>query len=496
MNSRWRRCELRLRRPPILPLIQSRATVNWSESLIAPSGPLHLRAAQSFARLETTGSGNGSVLELWNAGGDQTTIGAINFRNTAGYPGQIAYLGGGAQAMTFRVSDVERARIDAAGRFGLGTISPAAQLHVKSFLAAGTSLAQFTSVVNAPPFNSETLHFTFNDISADGILSGAPVDLPISLNDLSTGNVVLAGGGGKVGVRTGSPTHFLTVESPDSETMRLIGPGATYGYFGRLNFGDADYVYLYEDQDDRLEIHSSRTAFTGGSIGINTFAPARRLDVYDTGIWSARFGTNNSNAAACEFANFQSGTIWEFAVCGTQSFFGLPAGSMYLFRQSSPSPDLTILPDGTTRVKVLEITGADLAEKFPTSEAREAVEPGTVMEIDPENAGKLRIARGAYNRRVAGVVSGAGDLSVGAVLGNLPGCEDAPPIALSGRVWVRCDASEQGIEPGDLLTTSDTPGYAMKVIDCPRAQGAIIGKAMSTLGHGETGLVLVLVGLQ
>jgi hypothetical protein len=97
---------------------------------------------------------------------------------------------------------------------------------------------------------------------------------------------------------------------------------------------------------------------------------------------------------------------------------------------------------------------------------------------------------------VAGIVSGANDFPAGAVLGNLPGHEDAPPIALSGRVYVLCDATMHAIEPGDLLTTADAPGHAMKVTDYPRAQGAIIGKAMSALADGEKGLVLVLVNLQ
>jgi hypothetical protein len=118
------------------------------------------------------------------------------------------------------------------------------------------------------------------------------------------------------------------------------------------------------------------------------------------------------------------------------------------------------------------------------------------MEIDPDNPGQLCVSRGAYNRRVAGVVSGAGDLPPGAILGNLPGTEDAPPIALSGRVWVQCDATTRAIEPGDLLTTSDRAGYAMAVRDHARATGATIGKAMSKLPQGETGLVLVLVNLQ
>jgi hypothetical protein len=143
---------------------------------------------------------------------------------------------------------------------------------------------------------------------------------------------------------------------------------------------------------------------------------------------------------------------------------------------------------------VVEITGADLAERFPSSD--ETAEPGTVMEIDPQNPGKLRVARGAYNARVAGVVSGANDFSAGAILGNLPGHEDAPAIALSGRVYVWCDASTAPIEPGDLLTTSDTPGHAMKVGNHTAAQGAVLGKAMTPLARGERGLVLVLVSLQ
>jgi hypothetical protein len=69
------------------------------------------------------------------------------------------------------------------------------------------------------------------------------------------------------------------------------------------------------------------------------------------------------------------------------------------------------------------------------------------------------------------------------------------PVALSGRVWCWCDASARAITPGDLLTTSSTPGHAMKVTNHPKAQGAILGKAMTALNEG-TGLVLVLVSLQ
>ena len=58
------------------------------------------------------------------------------------------------------------------------------------------------------------------------------------------------------------------------------------------------------------------------------------------------------------------------------------------------------------------------------------------------------------------------------------------------------DASEHAVEVGDLLTTSNTAGYAMKAVDRERAFGAVLGKAMQPLAKGEKGLVLVLVALQ
>jgi hypothetical protein len=68
-------------------------------------------------------------------------------------------------------------------------------------------------------------------------------------------------------------------------------------------------------------------------------------------------------------------------------------------------------------------------------------------------------------------------------------------VALTGRVYCLVDADRGGIAPGDLITTSDTPGHGMKVADHTRAQGAIVGKAMTGLESGR-GLVLVLVSLQ
>ncbi|MGD2109743.1 MAG: hypothetical protein PVI86_10160, partial [Phycisphaerae bacterium] len=157
------------------------------------------------------------------------------------------------------------------------------------------------------------------------------------------------------------------------------------------------------------------------------------------------------------------------------------------------SPQAKLHVRGTTRTDVIEIMGADLAERFPLSEQ---VEPGMVVVIDPQNPGRLRMSRKPFDRNVAGIVAGANNFSTGAVLGSTSGGEDQPAIALSGRVYCWCDATQTAIQVGDLLTTSGTPGHAMKADDFTKSQGAILGKAMTILEKGRTGLVLVLVTLQ
>jgi hypothetical protein len=139
--------------------------------------------------------------------------------------------------------------------------------------------------------------------------------------------------------------------------------------------------------------------------------------------------------------------------------------------------------------------GADLAEPFPISITGEEIPKGTVVIIDDENPGHLKVSERSYDQRVAGVLSGAGGVTPGVRLQQSGVLEGGQNVALTGRVYVRADAGQGAIRPGDLLTTSDTPGHAMKVRDHSRAQGAILGKAMTGLTEGK-GLVLVLVTLQ
>jgi hypothetical protein len=138
------------------------------------------------------------------------------------------------------------------------------------------------------------------------------------------------------------------------------------------------------------------------------------------------------------------------------------------------------------------LQNADCAEEFAVKHM-EMIEPGTVMVLSEE--GSLRQSTEAYDKKVAGVISGAGDLKPGLILDKQSESTNRMPIALMGKVYCKVDAQYAAIEVGDLLTTSPTPGHAMKATDPIEAFGSIIGKALRPLETGK-GLIPILVALQ
>ena len=140
----------------------------------------------------------------------------------------------------------------------------------------------------------------------------------------------------------------------------------------------------------------------------------------------------------------------------------------------------------------IRLTNADCAEDFYVSEVA-LVEPGTVMVLGEEEI--LLPSYQAYDKRVAGVISGAGNYKPGIVLDKQESQQRRLPVALLGKVFCKVDAQFGAIEVGDLLTTSSTPGHAMRADDQMKAFGAVIGKALRPLKKGQ-GLIPILIALQ
>jgi hypothetical protein len=174
----------------------------------------------------------------------------------------------------------------------------------------------------------------------------------------------------------------------------------------------------------------------------------------------------------------------------------------YQANSGSNSPALYAKHSGNLTAAVFEgdvlVTGdikmanADCAEHFDVSSA-DLIDPGTVMIVGPDGA--LHASERSYDRRVVGVISGAGSYKPGLIL-DIHGSEpDRKPLALLGKVYCKVDASYAQIELGDLLTTSPTTGHAMKADDPVKALGAVLGKALGALDQGR-GLIPILVALQ
>lgn len=141
----------------------------------------------------------------------------------------------------------------------------------------------------------------------------------------------------------------------------------------------------------------------------------------------------------------------------------------------------------------IRMDGADFAEQFTVPLD---VAPGTVMVIG--EAGQLAISNGSYDKRVAGVVAGAGRYRPGIVLdtSGQPVVDRArQAVSLMGKTYCMADADHGAIAVGDLLTTADRPGCAMRAADRDRAFGAVLGKALEPLSEGQR-LIAILVALQ
>jgi hypothetical protein len=261
---------------------------------------------------------------------------------------------------------------------------------------------------------------------------------------------------------THAPLHFDAANG----ALRIGGGAAPSGPF----LGGRDGVFTLQDSSGTEHVHLDATGSLALKDALHTTisleATGGKVHIYD------------SAGKSQIYLHGESGNI------------ELKTGHLQLDKG-----DVIVKGGGNIHVRDdgdITVGGSDCAEEFDVLES-ETSEPGTVVVID--QGGALRSSTEAYDRRVAGVLSGAGAFKPGLVLGrNQPGPHRLP-VALVGKVYCKVDAQHSAIDVGDLLTTSPTPGHALKATDQTRAFGAVIGKAMRPLNTGQ-GLIPILIALQ
>ncbi len=370
-----------------------------------------------------------------------------------------------------------------------------------------------------------------NEITSVDIRDGTiqPQDMSFSAGDVTAVTTYngLEGGGTQGDLRIGLQSahftgaafdsRFINAQEPSSITSNMIANGTIQqedlsfpvgditsvwtsggivggGLSGDLNLqlessyatGSAyNSVFVNENQSDAItsimirdsEVRSSDIAagsVTGSHIANDFYVQQSRSS-------GAVMAVNNQSSATGSYGIEGRGTTGLRGVGNNTGVYG--EGSQYgVYAKSTNSSNWALYVEG--RAHCTSGDWGDLAEFVP---ATEPLEPGDVVIIDSRSENSLRKCDKAYDTRVAGIVSTAPTITVGAQSQGA----GRVPLALAG--IVPCNVTGEAIIPGDLLTSSDVPGYAQKA-SSPLI-GTIIGKALESFSGGE-GVIKVLVTLQ
>jgi hypothetical protein len=456
----------------------------------------------------------------WLLNGNSGTNPSTDFLGTTGTP---------AQPLVIKTNNTERMRIDVAGNVGIGHPAPDRNLTV---YRGGATAGVYANVKNDS-------HEILVGVDGTAIVSAMTnSDLQIRTNN--TSRMVIKAGTGNVGVGTANPREKLdvsgqgvvrsrinsdsnsgvrlvlneqpqwsvaTVLVPEPPGPPVVAPGPVVGG-PRPGFTPPKPVRgNFQIYNDRVGRNALCIESDSLNVGIGTTEPALGTLQVNGNIASARV-SDGTNAGFIDWYNLSNKKRWHLTMRSGDG------DKLQLYHNDGSSwsgAHLNINPDGNVGIGTsspgakLEVNGdvkvsgdillmnADCAEDFDIVEA-DKVEPGTVMVIDQEGA--LRQSHQAYDKRVAGVTSGAGDYKPGIVLDKHQSQDDnRMPIALVGKVYCKVDAQYSPVEVGDLLTTSATPGHAMKAENALKAFGAVIGKALRPLKEGQ-GLIPILIALQ
>lgn len=430
-------------------------------------------------------------------------------------------------ALRLTTNNAVRMHVGTDGRVGVGTTSPGARLHVSDNTGSGVAFSVTQSAANSLGVSSSHTGASGNA----GIFScsnGANSDTALTGIHAGSGKALLAynyGTGAAAEVTIDNPASTAPalvvtnsgsgpairatdiIEStsggfkfPDGTVQTTAGGGGLALPYSGTTVSSGSAFSVTNDGTGRAAYFESTN--DGEALRAYSYTNNAAISGYNNGAGSAAFFQNfNGTATTVAISSFADGKALNVYQLGQ----GGPAGHFEVNNAFSDQPAIravvsagvgyAIEAQGAIKTDLLEITGgADLAEPFDIG--GDTPEPGMVVVIDPANPGQLTRSASAYDRKVAGIISGAGGVRPGMVMAQNGSIADGSHrVALTGRVYCLCDASHGAITPGDLLTTSDTPGHAMKVGDHAQAQGAIIGKAMTALDEG-CGLVLVLVSLQ
>lgn len=286
--------------------------------------------------------------------------------------------------------------------------------------------------------------------------------------------------------------------SGDSGSIKLFSPTNA----GAVNVsGQDDGTISLNASAGKITIEKTQNGFEANEDGniVSKFknAEALRFDAENAILYLGSFSTNGKEAIKIDgrrgdiVCKYNKAEVFKFDAEKAALYLGAVGRDGDLIIRDKAGKDAITL-DGDKGDIILN--NADFAEDFDILESIVGgIEPGSVMVLN--NNGQLEACNKPYDKKVAGVISGAGKFKPGIVMDKQTGVKNRLPVALSGKVFCKVDASYGVIEVGDLITSSETLGHAMKATDPNLGFGSVIGKALAPCLEGK-GLIPILVSLQ
>jgi hypothetical protein len=421
--------------------------------------------------------------------GTGTTMGIYGEARSAGGTALVVNNTASGKLLSGQAGGVEKLSVDGSGNvstMGKGTFTA---------IPAGQAVGEGTLYLNPA---SATLNYTLlglavggtekfrvdaeGDVYGRGGVFGGAVEFGLVGTGSSSGASVGVRGAsdstggtavrGDAGAATGQTFGVHGVDSADDGT----------GVFG-VNNSSASVAGIYQ-----IGPHGVRGEATNSSIGIGVYGRGGGIGVR---------GEVRSDAAVAAVFDKLVGSFTPSGdiIVARWGTFGISVQNV--FRVDATG---TVFADGSYNCGLGSGcfntgVGADVAERIDVTEK---LEPGDVVEIDPDDAGRFRKVRNANSTLVAGVVSTAPSITL--ANNDLKDNDTSvrkdqrPLLALVGRVPLKVTDEGGPVRVGDLLTSSSTRGYAMRCRDRQLCAGAVVGKALQPLPAG-TG-IQVLVTLQ
>lgn len=363
---------------------------------------------------------------------------------------------------------------------------------------------------------SGTATKTIGNINEINFIGVSPTDVVL--------RIVSESGGGGLKLPTGLSTERdSTIISPEDGTLTFNTTTNTFqGYVGSWrNFatfaeGDGGFLPLAGGTMSGDIVFDTDGSFDQTRAIFLASSATRPVVTFNgdltTGMYSPAFGLVSISISGAEKGTWSSNGLEMngFIQDPTDPTSGNQVGDRdynddrYLQRDGSNTITGTILPAsavdfgssgakfGTMYATTFDGTAtsalyADLAERYA---ADMTLEPGTVVVFGGEC--EITQSTQAYDKKVAGVISTQPGYMLNAEAGHESNRDMTHPyLALSGRVPCKVIGK---VEKGDLLTTSDKPGYAqVATIDSFDKIGTVFAKALESKDGIKPGVIEVMI---